>query len=65
MKTTDEARDATLAQAYTAGRNARRNGRQLSACPTYAIGSLGQPWRDKWTEGWHSLGPVESITRRK
>lgn len=64
MKTTDEARDATLAQAYTAGRNARERGRDLTDCPIYALGQLGQPWRDAWCDGWRSAGP-ELTTRRK
>lgn len=45
--------DNILAQAYEAGRDAHRNRRPLSDCPTFAIGDTGKPWRDRWRQGWH------------
>ena len=44
---------ADLGYAHEAGGRARENGRDLSTCPTYAIGQLGDAWRKAWREGWH------------
>lgn len=59
------ARDASLAHAYEAGRSARERGRDLSDCPLYAMGELGRRWRERWADGWHSLGPVQQQGRRR
>ena len=54
--------DRILQQAYEAGRDASRNRRALSECPTYSIGEDGRPWRERWRQGWHD---GEAEYRRK
>lgn len=41
-----------LDHAYEAGGYAYENHRPITDCPTFAIGDLGQPWRDRWRRGW-------------
>lgn len=41
-----------LDYAHEAGGKARENGRPLSSCPTYAMGSMGAAWRKAWRDGW-------------
>ena len=41
-----------LDHAYEAGRSAFENHRDLGDCPTFAIGDLGRPWRERWRRGW-------------
>lgn len=43
---------AELVHAEVAGRWARQGGREEKTCPTWAIGELGAPWRDRWHKGW-------------
>jgi hypothetical protein len=46
-----------LEQAFTAGTWAREAGRERVP-PTYAIGELGRPQRERWLAGYDSKGPL-------
>lgn len=41
-----------LAYAYEAGKAAAIRGAGLHDCPVYAMNAQGQPWRDRWKQGW-------------
>ena len=47
---TDDARTASLTHAWAA-----EAGRGVDTWPAYALGQLGQEWRDAWRTGWRSV----------
>lgn len=57
--------EAELAQSREAGESARRAGRELKTCPTYAIGRAGEDRRRAWTEAWESTGKKIAAERRR
>lgn len=52
-----------IRQAYEAGRSAHANARGLDSCPIFALGQLGQPWRDAWHRGWNDADAASGYLR--